>query len=458
MLQIKEYDDNHNYRRLVNDAQIFHNALKYVLRGETRFHVQNDSTKDFDLVYIDNDKQAKSDVSFPDSDFYRDEIIYPPYYSYNETDLEKINLYLLDGFEEIFFEDANEYTISIAMLAIKHTSLAISFKDINVLLFPWLKSHITISDKPLSENVVYVQKNYYPNLAKTDHFSSLSLFHSLFIFQWLTELPMQQIKYLELSIRRTEGIGSILSSYNKTKQALQRHNIKVFLEPDCTRYRQATLNKYFSVEEAPGDMDATNTIYVRCFNCFILTPFIDRHEANFDLKSLNPVFLQQLQEYADAVIETKKVLGVLLRGTDVILANYVGLYRPANIEDCIRIIEERLKQYDYDKIFLATEDSYYLERMRVAFPNKIIAIAQERHSKDEFKNVKYISDLEKLKSTDNNYYNSIEDNLVNYIYAMYMLSRCESLIANCMCNGVNIATSFNDGKYVRKEIASALVP
>lgn len=455
MLQITEYDDKHNYRRLLNEPQIFHNALKYVLRGETRFHVQNEGTKDFDLVYIDNDKKAKGDPTFPDSDFYRDEIIYPPYYFYDEADLEKINLYLLDGFEEIFFEDANEYTIAIAMLALKHTSLAVRFKDINVLLFPWLKSRVTVGGSPLSEKAVYVQKNYYPDKTRTDRSCSLGLFHSLFLLQWLTELPKQQIKYMELSIRRTEGIGSILSSYSRAKQALQPHNIKVFLEPGCTRYRHSTLSKYFFIEEEPKDMDDTNTIYVKAFNSFVLSSFIDKHKANIDLQALNPIFLQQLQEYADAVMGDKKVLGVLLRGTDIILANYVGIYRPVNIDECIRIIDERLKQYNYDKIFLATEDESYLRRMLDTFPHKIIAIAQERHSGKEFKNVKYLSDLEQLKSTGENYYNSVEDNLVNYIYAMYMLSRCESLIANCMCNGVNLAVAFNEDKYLRKEILSA---
>ena len=139
------------------------------------------------------------------------------------------------------------------------------------------------------------------------------------------------------------------------------------------------------------------------------------------------------------------------------MANYVGIFRPANIEDCIRFIDERVKQYNYDKIFLATEDDYYLERMRAAFPEKIIAIAQERHTKEEFKQVKYISELEKRQSSDESYYNSVEDNLVNYIYAMFMLSRCESLLANCMCNGVNLASAFNEGKYIRKEIVSAML-
>jgi len=457
MLQIKEYDNNHNYRNLVNEPQIFHEALQYVLKGEKRFHVQNEGGQDFDLVYIDNDIQAKNDASFPDSDFYREEMIFPPYYSYNENDLDKINLYLLDGFAEIFFEDTNEYTIAIAMLVLKNTSMTVRFKDINVLLFPWLKSQVTIGEKPLSEKAIYVQKNFYANIVSIDRFSSLGLFHSLFIFQWLTDLPIKQIKYLELSIRKTEGIGSILSSYNKAKQALKRHNIKVFLEPGCTRYRQSTLSKYFSVEEEPEDMNASNTIYVKSFNCFVLTSFMDRHEANIDLTTLNPVFVEQMQEYADEVIGKKKILGVLLRGTDVVLANYVGAFRPASIEDCIRIINERLTQYNYDKIFLATEDAYYLECMRAAFPEKIIAIAQERHNKEEFKQVKYISELEKLKSSDESYYNRIEDNLVNYIYAMFMLSRSESLLANCMCNGVNMATAFNEGKFVRKEIVSTML-
>ena len=457
MLQIKEYDNNHNYRNLVNEPQIFHEALQYVLKGEKRFHVQNEGGQDFDLVYIDNDIQAKNDASFPDSDFYREEMIFPPYYSYNENDLDKINLYLLDGFAEIFFEDTNEYTIAIAMLVLKNTSMTVRFKDINVLLFPWLKSQVTIGEKPLSEKAIYVQKNFYANIVSIDRFSSLGLFHSLFIFQWLTDLPIKQIKYLELSIRKTEGIGSILSSYNKAKQALKRHNIKVFLEPGCTRYRQSTLSKYFSVEEEPEDMNANNTIYVKSFNCFVLTSFMDRHEANIDLTTLNPVFVEQMQEYADEVIGKKKILGVLLRGTDVVLANYVGAFRPASIEDCIRIINERLTQYNYDKIFLATEDAYYLECMRAAFPEKIIAIAQERHNKEEFKQVKYISELEKLKSSDESYYNRIEDNLVNYIYAMFMLSRSESLLANCMCNGVNMTTAFNEGKFVRKEIVSTML-
>lgn len=452
MLKIESYDDNHNYRTLDISPQIFHDALRYVLRGETRFHVRNDGGQDFDLVYVENDKKAKADATFPDSQFYRDELIFPPYYFYDEDDPDKINLELLDGFDEIFFEETNEYTIAIAMLALKQTNLSVSFMDVRAMLFPWLASRIVIGKRPASENAIYVQTSYYPFFTKRDRFCALGLFHSLFMLQWLTDLPKERIKYLELSIRKTEGIGSILSTYSKARQAFQGKGIQVFLEPGCTRYRPSMLRKYFSIEEEPEDMDETNTAYVKCFNAFALTPLVDRHDALFDLNALSPHFVQDLQEYADAVFGNRKMLGVLLRGTDIVVANFAGSYRPADIEDCIRIIGKRMKQYSYDKIFLATEDSDYLACMKDAFPKKVIVVSQKRHSVEDFRQVKYLSDMEKQSGSD--YQNILEDNLVNYMYAMYLLSRCESLIANCMCNGVNIAVSFNEGKYARKEIVS----
>ena len=58
MLSIREYDINNNYRKLNNDPLLFHNALKHVLKGESRFHVE-DEHYPFDLVYQDNDMLTK---------------------------------------------------------------------------------------------------------------------------------------------------------------------------------------------------------------------------------------------------------------------------------------------------------------------------------------------------------------------------------------------------------------
>ena len=172
---------------------------------------------------------------------------------------------------------------------------------------------------------------------------------------------------------------------------------------------------------------------------------------------LQPSFIAEMKDYCDQVFQNRKILGVLLRGTDYILANFSGTWYPADINDCIKIINERVKQYDYEKIFVATEDSYFLERMISAFPNKVLAVSQKRYSVSDFTDSRYYSELEKKLFQGEAYSASVEDTTVNYFYAIYMLSQCESLISNCMCSGYSIARAFNEGKYVRTELIPELI-
>ena len=454
MLTIKDYDYNNNYRIINNDENIFHNALYYVLRGEKRFHIEGDDFLNFDLVYEDNDTKAKNDKTFPDSEFFYSEIIFPPYLKYDENDIDKINLELLDGFDEIFFEEVNEYSVVIANLALKHKNIKVSFQDDKINRFNYLKDKVSLRNKPEYDNHIYVQRQYFPTFESKDRFCTTGLFHCLFILQWATDLDKDKIKYLSFSIRKTEGIGSIMSTYTRVSKAFNKKGIKAFIDPNCTRFDSKMLERYFVFSQVPEDSNISNTAYVRCFNTFVLNYFIQKETANIGLDMLKPEFIKQMEEYASQIIGDKKVLGVLLRGTDITLANYVGRYRPVSIDEAINIIDERVKKYNYEKIFVATEDSYNLERMTAAFPNKVLAVSQERYSVSDFKDVKFISDLEKEKYSNNQYLASVEDTTINYFYAMYMLSRCESFISNCMCSGVNLVTSFNDNKFIRSEIMS----
>ena len=43
----------------------------------------------------------------------------------------------------------------------------------------------------------------------------------------------------------------------------------------------------------------------------------------------------------------------------------------------------------------------------------------------------------------------IEDTTVNYFYALYMLSRCDSFLCSGKCNGWDIVNEFNKGKFLR---------
>ena len=453
MLSIREYDINNNYRKLNNDPFLFHNALKHVLKGESRFHVE-DEHYPFDLVYQDNDMLTKKDPFFPQSDFFFSELFFPPYYFYDENDTERINLSLLKGFQEIFFEEVNEYTIVLASLAAKHTRMQISFSDEKVRLFPWIGKKVHIEKRPRKEKVLYVQKDFYPIYTNKDRFCTLGLFHSMFLLQWLSDLPKEKIKYLSVSIRKTEGIGSILSTYSRIKQAFDPLGIQVFIEPGSTRFSQRLLSKYFLLNPIPEDSTEENTVYVKCFNSFVLNYFIQNRPGAISLDMLQQDFVKQMKEYADAIIGKRKILGVLLRGTDYIIANFAGSYHTPSIEDSIRFIKKRMKQEHYEKIFLASEDALFLEKMFEAFPGKVLTTSQERHRVSDFSNLKYISDLEKRLHSGEDYEYSVEDTTVNYFYAAYLLSRCDSFISNCMCSGVNIVTSFNKGKFRRVEIIS----
>jgi len=318
-------------------------------------------------------------------------------------------------------------------------------------------SNINHSIKPISDNHIYVQSNFYPIYTSSNHFDTIGLFHYVFMLQWMSDLPIDQIKYLSYSIRKTEGIGSIMSTYSKLSKAVKKYNFQVFIEPNCTRFSEELMSKYFSFGAVPSDSNETNTIYLNCFNTLFLNYFTDQYNADISLDMLDKDFVKHMKEYADRVIADKKVLGVLLRGTDYLLNNFAGNYHPVSIEDCIDIINKKVDEDHYDKIFVATEDSYFLEKMIEVFPQKVLAVSQVRHNVSEFQDLKYISDLEKKQYSGDAYYASVEDTTVNYFYAMYMLSKCESFLSNCMCSGVNIVTSFNNGKFIKNEIANDIL-
>ena len=455
MLIIQEYDRDQKCRNLRSGDGLFHKALSYVLQGEKRFHVECGPEK-FDLIYEDNDERTKNDPAFPDSDFFRSEMIFPPYYSYDENDTDKIIMLIFKDREEVYFEELNEYSVVIGAYLLKHTDLKVTFRDERSRLFKELDGAQT-AEGPSQDKALYVQGSYYPIFTSRERICTTGLFHCMFMLQWLTDLPKEKIRYLSFSIRKTEGIGSILTVYSLVSQLFGDLGIKAFLEPGCTRFSDELLGKYFAFGAAPADSDPTNTAYATAFNSLILNHNIDGYTAKIGLDLLRPEFVAQMQEYSEPVLDGKKVLGVLLRGSDYILANFSGSYHPADIEDCIRLIGQRIDEYGYDRIFVATEDYTYLERMLAAFPHKVLAVSQERFSVSDFKGVQYISDLEKQRSSGAAYLDSVEDTTVNYLYAMFMLSRCESLIANCYCSGVKIAESFNAGRYARSELVSDML-
>lgn len=148
------------------------------------------------------------------------------------------------------------------------------------------------------------------------------------------------------------------------------------------------------------------------------------------------------------------MLGVLLRGSDYFTSDMGDLMRPVKAENAIPIIKQWMEEDGYDGIFLAIEDEDMLSSMKEAFGDKMIAVSQERYSVNRLEKAKTIAELEKETYDQEEYDAHLVDVTVNYFYAVYLLSRCESFIYSNLCGGERLTHVFNRGKF-KKELCIA---
>ena len=172
-------------------------------------------------------------------------------------------------------------------------------------------------------------------------------------------------------------------------------------------------------------------------------------QNKMDVSILSRKFRTDLDEYYNAVFGSKKVLGILIRGTDFVVNFSDIARRMATVEEMTPLIYQWLEEDGYDCIFLATEDKDVLAKMRNEFGSKVLVVAQERHSVSEFKSSTIISELEKEQATGQEYDAVVEDNTINYFYAVYLLSKCSSFMCSGQCNGYDMVRDFNEGGFDR---------
>ena len=126
-----------------------------------------------------------------------------------------------------------------------------------------------------------------------------------------------------------------------------------------------------------------------------------------------------------------------MRGSDYIVTGMVlaNSHRQVSMEYMISTLREKLDNEGYEGIFLATEDSDILARMREAFPEKLRAVSQERYSVSDFTDVEYITDLDRKKHAESERERALDDITGNYMYALYTLSRCDLVMASGASSG-----------------------
>ncbi len=458
MLLIKEYDREMNHRTIDLGPELFHKALDFVLLGEKRFHVNNPGGEDFDLLYQENQSWAESSDKYPDSPLFHQDPLYPPYIFYDENDKDKLCFDIFEGFDRVWFQEVSEYTVVLTGILLRYTDLPVIWKDERILTFYPGEKRIKIQDDMPEKNdnkTLKVINTFHPSAFICDFYTMdpVVLFHHVFVYQWLTKLKMKDAKYAEILVARSEGIGSILTVYARTRNFLKRFGIEVTLCPGSSRYADHIIENYFNVRMTPPDSDEGNTIYITNYYGLLFTKMLRYSTGeDFNASSLNPKFLSEMKEYGDSVFEDKRMLGILLRGSDYIASGMSGASAPVTVESALPKIKEWMKEGEYDGIFLATEDKDILKKMVEAFPGKIRIIPQERYSLTDFleADVTTISELDRKRHPTREEYDIfLEDSTVNYFYALYLLSRCESFMYSGQCGGIVMTKSLNENRFKR---------
>ncbi len=149
------------------------------------------------------------------------------------------------------------------------------------------------------------------NTGVHDQSSAEFLFHDVFVLQWLTDLPLGQAKYAEVTISYIVGIGGLLSGITRVSEAMASLGCtKTFLQPESTRFGYIT-ERYFNIQTTPEECDETNTIYMSNSTALTVTHFLDTFSADFHSSILKDSFKAQMDEYREAAIGGKRALGVL---------------------------------------------------------------------------------------------------------------------------------------------------
>ena len=454
MFKIEALRAEEEAKTLNLSENLFHEALKYKPESKARFHVKNDRGGDFDIVYWDNDEDIEPKDSYPP---YIKRPFMAKYYVYDENDKSTIYLDYFNGLKKMVFEELNEYTIAISRVILRFTEMEIWCADERILWFidenPRLHIVEELSDDIYDDDCFYIQEQFRMGLEDNNfnRLNSTYAFHNIFFLQWiLNGKAFSQYKYVTIPIDATGGIGAILSGYKRFELAFGHFGLKyVASDKDhFGKYPRELMERYFAANLWDENANDDNTLWVPSIFLLVKTKFYQMLPGLIDKSVIAPSFLAQMDEYYEAVMGQRKTLGVLIRGSDYVSNGLAGTRKMANVEQMTPLIHKWVKDYGYEKIFLATEDADILAQMRKEFGKSMVALSQQRISVRDLKEGQIIADYEK-ENANGDYTEKLEDTTVNYFYALYLLSRCDAFICSGQCNGWDTVISLNENRFER---------
>lgn len=449
MFTIEEYNKDVKCKTIEHSENVFHEALEY---GEKYYHVHNVAGADYDISYKENMEWFEGIVPA-----YAGKII-PDYTRYDEDERESIDIDFLNAYSRYVCVKLTEYSIAMARIILKYTDKSVYFMDSRISWFIKENDRLHIGEMPeVTEDTVFMVGALGKGYVKGDIVdensnkkSDIFMFHSAFYLQELLDgRKRSQVKYMEYPGANTVmGIGGILVNTSIYIEFARQLGFELIHNGDrISKFKVEDLNKFFNLDFRREDGTKENTMnvsvaaYVHILWRFCNIPGVMNKDMLVD------TFAEELEEYTEAVIGGRRALGVLIRGTDYKSTGFKGTRQQATVEDMVPKIEEWMQKYGYDRIVLATEDQDVLNQMREVFGDKVVAIAQERHTVAEFHKGQIINELEKEIYTEDEYDNRIIETNINYFYALYLLSRCTGFMCSGQNNGWDTVNAMNGGKF-----------
>lgn len=448
MFVVEDFNKDIECKTLKHSFNVFHEALK---DGDKYYHVSNQNGQDYDILYKGN------------TEWFGDRMpqhvgrVIPEYKTYDEDDIESLDIDFLNFNSQYIVLKLTEYSIAVARVVLKYTDKHVYFMDSRILWFLEENERLHVGEMPIEdENAIYLVgplgSGYIKGDTPSNKKSDIFVFNSLFFIQYLLNgRKRKDVKYIKLPLdNSSSGLSGLLISISGITIFAKEIGFDVCYNKETIgKFKVSELNKYFKINLYKEDSTKENTIETESVYFFFLTWRYYSLKEVVRTSILQDKFLQDLKEYADATIESRRALGVLIRGTDYKNVGFNGSRSQAAVKDMYPLIKQWMEDGKYDVIFLATEDLDVLKQMREIFKDKLITIAQERHTVDEFKKGQIINDFEKQIYSKEVYDERMMDTSINYFYALYLLSKCEAFMSSGQNNGYDTVVSLNEGKFER---------
>lgn len=123
---------------------------------------------------------------------------------------------------------------------------------------------------------------------------------------------------------------------------------------------------------------------------------------------------------AKELLDGKKTLGLLVRGTDYVNMKPSGHPIQPSVEEVISKTDEIMKEYGCDRIYLATEDEGIYRKLKARYGDMLVAMKAQRYTTKGNEN---INDISRKNQSESFIFNK------NYLINILILSKCDYLIA-----------------------------